>query len=115
LNDNFADRTVISDSSVTVSGTNVSATKEAGEPNHADNTGGTSVWWTWTAPASGSITISTAGSNFDTTLGVYTGASVSDLTVVASNDDAAGVQTSLVTFDAVAGVTYQIAVDGYNA
>src|SRR5438132_752905 len=66
------------------------------------------------AAASGSVTISTAGSNFDTTLGVYTGASVSGLTVVASNDDAAGVQTSLVTFNAVAGVTYQIAVDGYD-
>jgi hypothetical protein len=114
-NNNFANRTVITGSSATVTGSNVNATKEAGEPNIAGNAGGKSVWWTWTAPASGKVTISTAGSNFDTTLGIYTGSAAAALTLVASNDDAPGVRTSLVTFNAVAGVTYQIAVDGYNA
>jgi hypothetical protein len=113
-NNTFASRTVISGSSATVSGTNVNATKEAGEPNHAGNAGGKSVWWTWTAPASGSVMINTAGSNFDTILAIYTGSSVAALSTVASNDDAAGAQTSLVTFNAVAGATYQIAVDGYD-
>ena len=88
--------------------------KESGEPNHAGNSGGKSVWWTWTAPSSGSVQIDTIGSNFDTILGVYTGSSVSSLTTVASDDDSGGNYTSKVTFNAVGGTTYQIAVDGYN-
>ena len=47
-------------------------------------------------------------------MGVYTGSSVSSLTTVASDDDSGGNYTSKVTFNAVAGTTYQIAVDGYN-
>ena len=39
------------------SGTNKDATKEPGEPNHADEPGGASVWFHWTAPASGETTI----------------------------------------------------------
>jgi hypothetical protein len=115
-NNNFANRTVLSGTSVTTTGSNSGASKETGEPNHGGNSGGKSVWWTWTAPSSGSVTIDTAGSNFDTLLSVYTGSAVSSLTTVASNDDdwAAGLTTSKVSFNAVAGTTYQIAVDGYG-
>ena len=49
-NDNFADRITISGTNTTVTGSNTNATKEVGEPNHARNAGGQSVWWTWTAP-----------------------------------------------------------------
>ena len=78
-NDAFANASSItlSGNSAQVTGTNGFATKEGGEPNHAGNAGGASVWWKWTAPSDGSIIISTAGSNFDTTLGIYTGSSVS--------------------------------------
>jgi hypothetical protein len=92
----------------------VKATKEAGEPRHAGINGGKSVWWTWTAPASGTVTIDTAGSKFDTLLAVYTGASVSALAAVASNDDSGGTVASKVSFAATAGRQYQIAVDGYG-
>jgi RHS repeat-associated protein len=113
-NDNFANRTTITAPNLTVTGSNVNATKEAGEPNHAGGAGGKSVWWTWTPSTSGSATISTAGSSFDTLLAVYTGTSVSALTTIESNDDdtAHGVSTSLLTFNAVAGTAYQIVVDG---
>lgn len=115
-NNAFASRITLMGPSVTTTGSNSGATKETGEPNHGGNSGGKSVWWTWTAPASGTVTIDTAGSNFDTLLGVYTGSSVSALTTVASNDDdwAAGVTTSKVTFNVTAGTVYQIAVDGYG-
>jgi len=115
-NNNFASATTISGSSATVTGSNVSANKESGEPSHASNSGGASVWWQWTASASGTTTLTTAGSSFDTLLAVYTGNSVNGLTVVASNDDdqSAGVTTSRLTFDASAGTTYRIAVDGFN-
>ena len=42
----------------------------------AGREGGASVWWTWTAPASGRAVVTTRGSSFDTLLGVYTGTAV---------------------------------------
>jgi hypothetical protein len=113
-NDSFASATIISGLSATVTGTNAGASKETGEPNHAGKPGGKSVWWSWTALSSGSAQIDTVGSNFDTTLGVYTGNSVSTLTLIAGNDDNSGNFTSKVTFNAVGGTTYRIAVDGYG-
>jgi len=113
-NDDFADAIRISGSSGLVTGSNVIATKEAGEPNHAGNLGGKSVWWKWTAPSSGTVNIDTHGSDFDTILAVYRGTSVSNLTEVASNDDDGSANyNSGVSFGAVNGVLYYIAVDGY--
>lgn len=116
-NNHFANRLLLSGTSVQTTGTNVGATREVGEPVHGGVTGGKSVWWSWTATSSGSVTISTAGSSFDTTLGVYRGTAVNSLTRVASNDDEnfdSNIYTSKLTFNAVAGTTYQIAVDGYE-
>jgi len=114
-NDMFANGQAISGTSGTTSGSNVAATKESGEPNHAGNSGGASIWYRWTPTASGSVTIDTLGSSFDTLLAVYTGSAVNQLTSVASNDDCCGGRQSKVTFAAAGGTTYQIAVDGYNA
>lgn len=113
-NDNFAGAQIISGSSGTVTGNNVNATKETGEPSHAGNSGGVSVWYRWTAPSTGTVTFVTAGSNFDTLLAAYTGASVGGLTLIASNDDANATLQSVITFNASNGVTYYLAVDGYN-
>ena len=70
----------------------------------------------WVAPANGTVTFNTEGSGFDTILGVYIGTSVSALSLVASNDDVQypADTTSTVTFAAVSGTEYRIAVDGYN-
>ena len=114
-NDSFANRIVLSGRSVSTSGHNTQATVEEGEPDHSDHAPGASVWWSWTAPASGRVAISTAGSSFDTVLGVYTGNSVDSLTKVARNDDDGDLRTSKVTFNAIEGTTYQISVDGYVA
>ena len=116
-NDNFSAAQTITGCSGNVGGTNVGATNEAGEPNHSpDNGGGTrSVWYRWQAQSTGNATITTAGSNFDTVLSVYTGSSVGALTPVAKNDDVvSGDTSSSVQFSATAGTTYMIAVDGYN-
>jgi hypothetical protein len=112
VNDNFASRAALQGTSVTAYGTNVNATRESGEPRHAGKNGGRSVWWTWTAPASATVTVDTAGSTFDTLLAVYTGGGVSSLSSVASNNNAGGDSSSRVTFAATAGRQYQIAVDG---
>ncbi len=96
-----------------VSGTNLGASREAGEPDHAGSTGGRSVWWSWTAPVGGPVTISTAGSTFDTVLGIYQGSSLPSLVEVTSDDDGGTNRSSRTTFLAVSRATYQIAVDGF--
>jgi len=113
VNDNFATASELSGREAAASGTNKDATKEAGEPNHAGKPGGASVWYSWTAPASGKATISTCESDFDTLVAVYTGSAVNALTEVAANDDACGLRSS-VSFQAAAGTTYRIAIDGLN-
>lgn len=112
-NDNFVNRINIPGGGVAV-GHNLGATKETGETNHAQAVGGKSVWWTWTAPSDSCVTVTTAGSGFDTLLHVYTNATLASLVSVAANDDATGDVTSSVSFKAIAGLTYQIAVDGFN-
>jgi hypothetical protein len=114
---------VIGPANATVTGNNVGATKESGEPDHAGLAGGHSVWWTWVAPDNGVVTIDTAGSlitgtslPLDTTLAVYTGVSVDTLETQAYNDDAsATLVTSKVSFSVHKNQIYRIAVDGYSA
>lgn len=118
-NDNFASATTIAltNNTATVTGFNTNATKQLGEPNHAGNSGGRSVWWKWTAPAAGPVALDTRGSYFDTTLGVYTGGALGSLNTIASNDDLSAtphVQASAVSFTATSSTTYFIAVDGFN-
>ena len=112
--DDFADRVALSGASGRREASNANASKESREPDHANDSGGASVWWTWTAPATGPATFDTSGSDFDTLLAVYTGSSVSGLTEVASNDDSGGYDWSGVRFNAQQGRAYHIAVDGWN-
>jgi len=112
-NDNFANRILLSDLAPNGSGSNIGATVEVGEPVQSGITN--SVWWSWTAPNDGTFTIDTKNSNFDTWLSVFTGSAVNNLTLKAFDDDAGGSYTSLLTLNATAGITYQIAVDGYGS
>jgi hypothetical protein len=112
-NNNFANAYQLSGYSGTTNGSLYRATREAAEPNHGGTGGTRSVWYTWTAPASGQVNFDTVQSldSIDTLLAVYTGASLGALTLVASNDDYRGGVKSLVTFTATSGTTYRIAVD----
>ena len=112
-NDNFANAETLTGRVGYVDGYNTDATKEAGEPNHAGNPGGASIWYVWTAPYAGRMTLSLCYSEFDTLLAVYTGTQLVNLQEVASNDNVCGSQSRL-TFTTVAGETYRIAVDGAN-
>ena len=112
VNDNFAAASTLSGSSLSAAGSNVNATKEIGEPNHGGDAGGKSVWWNWMAPSSGTVVIDTNGSSFDTLLGVYTGSAVNALTLAAGDNNSGPNLTSRVSFAAIAGVVYHIAVDG---
>lgn len=116
-NDNFVNAQVLGGCSGSVTGTNVGATKQAGEPVHVPATPNSvrSVWYQWQAPSTGSATIDTIGSGYDTILAVYTGTTVGGLTLVANNDDISSSNTkSSVTFPATQGTIYRIAVDGFD-
>jgi hypothetical protein len=119
-NDDWASATAISGASGTASGTNVAATTQAGKlitPRVADSitATGRTVWWKWTAPASGNYVFDTAASALeDTVLAGYTGSSVGALTQVAGSDDTDSVRTSRVAFDAVSAGVYYIQVGSYN-
>lgn len=117
-NDLFRNRSRISSDQASVSTTSAGATREPGEPLHAGLAGGASLWWQWTpdtliSPQGGYVVIDTNGSDFDTLLGVYFGKSFDQqFDVIASNDNAPGLKTSRVGFDAIPAVDYSIAVDG---
>jgi hypothetical protein len=115
-NDNFASAIVLQGASGSVTGNNVTATKESTDPTFiAGNAGGKSVWFFWTATGSGATTIDTVGSDYDTLLGVYTG-NQGALSLVGANDDIVlgDIVESRVQFTATAGVTYRILVDGFD-
>ncbi|HEX4525421.1 MAG TPA: hypothetical protein VH108_01610, partial [Gaiellaceae bacterium] len=116
-NDDLVNATVLAPSSGgSLTSDNTGATKETGEPDHAGDPGGASIWFDWTPSSSGPVSIDTTGSAFDTLLAVYTGASyATPLTLVASNDDFGDSSgPSRVCFDATASTTYHVAVDGYG-
>ncbi|HEU0010095.1 MAG TPA: Ig-like domain-containing protein, partial [Verrucomicrobiae bacterium] len=115
-NDIFFNAIPINGPIATVTGSNVGASKNfGGEPFLVGGSfGGASVWWTWTATASGQTTIDTEGSDFNTLLGVFTGTVPNQLTLIADNDNFEGNQWSRVMFNAVAGTTYRIVVDGFR-
>ncbi|MBL9128464.1 MAG: TlpA family protein disulfide reductase [Verrucomicrobiales bacterium] len=113
-NDAFDHRIVLEGLSVSSTGSNAGATREAGEPYHNDVPAGASVWWSWRAPQDGFLAVSTAGSGFDTVVAVYTGDRLDSLVQVAVDDDGNPDLTSKTTFRVEANRTYQIAVDGYS-
>lgn len=107
-NDNFAGAAVLSGASGATQGGNHLATRESAEPQPAA-TAGRSVWWQWTAPAAGQVSLNTTGSSFNTELEVYTGNSVAALTRIAGVARGA---VSALHFQARSGTTYRWAVDG---
>jgi hypothetical protein len=116
-NDFFAEALPLTNKPSPVSMINTNATKEMGEPDHAGNKGGKSVWWYFTPPADGVLFLSTISSTFDTLLAMYVGSTVSNLTAIAANDDAypgAPGGFSQITQAVRANQTYHIAVDGYD-
>lgn len=90
-----------------VLGYNWTADKEAGEPDHAGDPGGASVWYSWTAPVSGLARFSLC-CGFETLLAtMYTGNAVGALTPLASASGFGQLNVPV-----VGGSSYRIAVDG---
>jgi len=82
-NDDFANATPLAGASGSVSGSTVGATNQAAEPGG----GSLGVWYSWTPSVSGATVFNTcAGASFDTWVDVYTGSSLSSLSLVAGAD-----------------------------
>ena len=118
--DYFTNRETIFGTNGTLLGTNTTATIETGEPRHGGKAPSHSIWITWVAPTNGVATFDTHGSSFDTLMSAYTlsptnGTTVNQLHEEARNDDdPTAPPTSLIQIGAIAGQSYQIAVDGFN-
>src|SRR4051812_16861494 len=113
-NDALAGAVTLAAAGGSLTTTNLEATKEAGEPEHAGNPGGASIWFKWTPNFTGMASIDASGSAVDTLLAGYTGASIAGLSLVASDDDVSDAASSgRVCFPVTAGATWRIAVDGY--
>jgi hypothetical protein len=125
-NDAFENARPVSGSTAVLVGDNNGATRQdPPEPDHYECgpgapgdcgvwVGDHSVWYRWTAAAAGPTAIDTCTAAIDSILAVYTGGSLGSLTrVVDNNNDAAcppNTFGSSVSFDAVAGTEYFIAV-----
>lgn len=111
-NDDFADAQTISGSTASAAGKNTNATREDGEPSHLPSPfmADRSVWYKWTAPATGQATVDICDTDFNNFLAVYTGSALNALTQVTRDDGSCGGEASRVTFGAQAGTTYQIVV-----
>jgi outer membrane protein assembly factor BamB/subtilisin family serine protease len=123
-NDAFAKAEALAGPSVSLTDANVNASREANEPTILGNGGGHSLWYSWTAPASGTYQFSGYSYDFVPEMAVYTGTQLSGLQEVAASQGQpvsqaqgeAGVSTDisecLCTVAATAGTTYMIALDG---
>lgn len=122
-NDDFERAEVLNGQDLALEGTTAGATRQAGEPDHyvtdpPDSDfweGDHSVWFRWTAPNSGPTTINTCIGDIDSILAVYTGSALDALTRVTDNNNDPSCATknpygSKVSFEAVGGTTYDIAV-----
>src|SRR6185295_15018986 len=76
---------------------------------------GPDIWFSYTAPATGIVSIDTQGSSFDTILSVHSGCPGVNANSIACNDDLAPPQRwSKVSIPVAAGNTYKIRVAGYD-
>ena len=107
-NDNFANRIPLTGTATFAIGTTVGATKEVGEPvQFGGGDGSHSIWYSWLAPGAGvaRVTVNSTPVWPWPAVSVFTGNTVSSLTLIASGNAA------VATWNAVAGTTYQIGVD----
>ena len=100
-NDDRANATILDVPSTWTQST-TGATTEAGEPAMCAPWGAT-VWFRFTAPSSGMITVDTFGSDYDTVLAAYP---MGSNTQLACNDNAGGVLQSQISFQVYACLLY---------
>jgi hypothetical protein len=122
-NDAFANATGVKSTPYEwIYGSTDGATREAGEPGHGGDLAGASVWFHWTAPTTGAMQVFPCMASFRPTLALYTGSTLATLNPIGAPvaldssllDECQLGDMGGVGFDAVAGETYSIAVDGVD-
>jgi len=113
-NDLFTNYVVLAGASGSTWGRNTTARRETGEPVPPGPRGTNSVWFCGQVPLTGLLQFDTEGSNFDTLLAVYTGSRITNLVLVARDNDSGTNRTSRLYFQAEAGTNYWVAVDGVD-
>ena len=119
-NDNFVNATAVTTAIFTNSVDNSGATSEATDPippcvaNLSQNPAGKSVWWRYTAGSTGTATVSTLGSSYDTVLSAYTGAAGGFTNVACNNDVSASVKQSQLQIAVTSGTTYFFMVTAFD-
>ncbi|MFO1096488.1 MAG: dockerin type I domain-containing protein [Planctomycetaceae bacterium] len=95
----------------------VQADASASEPQETCEVGNAgvsnTVWYSFTPCGSGTVTLDTFGSNYNTVLAMFTGTCTA-AAQVACSDDAIGTQARLLNVPVTAGTTYLIKVSDYN-
>lgn len=112
VNDLFRNAQIIDPSGpFSLTGTVSGATPEVGELALAGVKPTRSVWFRWTAPSSGLLSLETTGTTFAHVLGIYTGSQITSLTLLGGKSFPASGTNRL---DAVVsnGSTYYIKLDG---
>ncbi len=114
-NDNFADAEVLTTQSGSVTGSNTAATAESGEDYcYATQPPMNTVWYVFTPEADGGVVVEITTADFDTVMGIYTGAGVAATTRVADSNDTGDSTLSRVDFAVTGGTAYYIQVDGIS-
>jgi hypothetical protein len=99
-----------------LSGTVNGATKQRGEPRHAESLATRSVWYSFRATRKVTVLLGTCRSNFDSVISVYSGRRLGSLRELDFNNDGCGRTGagSRVSFTARPGRSYRIAVVGFS-
>ncbi len=108
-NDRFQDANAIGGVPFGARTRTTGATMQSSEPEGCTPVGGT-VWFRYRAPVGGGLVASTDGSDYATTLAVYSGTQLGDLSEIGCKRDPRG--NSSVALPAIAGATYFFQVGG---
>ncbi|MFN8526941.1 MAG: hypothetical protein U0821_27870 [Chloroflexota bacterium] len=101
---------------IAIGGSTVNATRELNEPQpFCGGSDGPTVWYRFSAPASGTLHATTASSSFDTVVALYEEFSTGSIAQVGCNDDeGGGVTTSRLLASVRSDSAYLVQVSGKN-
>lgn len=112
-NDDFSDATPVTALPFSDSVDVTDATVEADEPTDHCAPVANTVWYALTLDRDTAVVVDTAGSDFDTVLGVFTGSTLSDLDLITCNDDFFTLHAR-VAFTAEAETTYWVQAGAFS-
>jgi len=95
-----------------VTGSTTCATND-GSANCAASGSSPDVWYSYTAPCTGTVVFDTLGSGYDTALSIHSGCPGLVGNQIACDDDGAGFPFSRINLAATGGTTYLIRVNGF--